>query len=103
MGERGRTNNLSYIDSYQDVADVHYEVARITKRASWSFTLLLEGLEVLGTMQLRTLGSDLLFVGVTRSQEERDRREPTSAMRRGGAPSSMIQACEEALIDDPST
>ena len=82
-------NIVSYIGSWQTVADIHFEAARITKRAAWSFYFLLEDRAARGTDRLRHLGNDLFFVGITRTLAEREEQEPLSARRHGGALSSV--------------
>ena len=89
MGERGRQMDLSYVGENNDVADVHYEVARITKRAAWSFVLKWRDADAVGTVPLRLLGEQIVFRGVQRSDEERASACPPSAHRRGGAASSI--------------
>ena len=89
MGERGRHKyNVSYIEEHNTVADVHFEVARITKRASWSFCLHFRDKPVHEATKLLHLGDRINFLGVMRTNRERERACPLSAIRRGGAASS---------------
>ena len=89
MGERGRVLNLPYIEADNFVADIHFEIARITKRAAWSFELRVQDQLAHGHMRLRQLGDVLHFQGVARSANDRANSCPLSAMRRGGAASSV--------------
>ena len=91
MGQRSRRSyNLSYVEPTCTIADLHYEVARVTRRNAWSFTLSLDSAPLEGTDLISDHGKELHIRGdVIPGWEQWGADQPPISASRGGTPSSL--------------
>ena len=75
-----RTYRIQYLADSSDVADLHYEYARIAKKGAATFALQANSLLIDGRKRLSTLPDNADVIAIP----WRDQAEPPSAMRRGG-------------------
>ena len=109
MGQKARRSYImSYVEPWRTIADLHYEVARVTRRNAWSFQLSLDEQAMEGPEEISKYGDDLQIKGepIPGWEQWGDDHPPISAQR-GGTPSSLRArlgrriAKEAADIPDP--